>query len=90
MNIPRVKTEGYVPPGRTKPDSVKSSTDRSAGDVFKPEQNQKLMKLIHAQPDARPDAVERARALVTDPSFPSNAVIDQVARKILGQFRVSK
>ena len=90
MNIPRVKTEGYVPPARTKPEPVKSSTSRSTGDVFKPAQNQKLMSLINAEPDSRSEAVERARALVTDPSYPSNAVIDKVARQILGQYHPSK
>lgn len=90
MNIPRVTTAGVVPPARTKPEPVKSSPSRSTGDVFKPEQNEKLMNLIKAEPDARPDAVERARALVTDPSYPSGAVLDKVARAILGQLSSSK
>ena len=90
MNIPRVKTAGFVPPARSKPEPAKSSPSRSSGDVFKPEQNQKLMNLLHAEPDARPEAVERARALVTDPSYPSGEVIEKVARAILGQVRRSK
>jgi hypothetical protein len=90
MNIPHVNTAGLVPPARSKPESVKAPASRAAGDVFKPEQNEKLMNLIHAEPDARPEAVERARALVTDPSYPSNAVIEKVARAILGDVRPSK
>lgn len=85
MNIPRVTTEGIVPPARTKPEPVKSSTDRSTGDVFKPEQNEKLMKLLHAEPDARPDAVARARALVADPNYPSSEVLKGVAGALIGQ-----
>jgi hypothetical protein len=85
MNIPRVKTEGYVPPARTKPESVKSSTSRSTGDVFKPEQNEKLRTILHAEPDARPEAVERARALIVDPGYPSPEVLEKVAQGILQQ-----
>ena len=90
MNIPRVKTEGFVPPARPKPEPAKSSTSRSAGDVFKPEQNERLMKLLHAEPDARPDAVERARALVADPTYPSSDLLKQVARRLLSQVGQSK
>lgn len=85
MNIPRVKTEGFVPTARTKPEPVKSLPARSTGDVFKPEQNEKLMNLLHAEPDARPDAVARARALVADPSYPSKEVLEKVAQGIIAQ-----
>jgi hypothetical protein len=90
MNIPRVKTEGFVPPARTKPEPVKSAPSRSTGDVYKPEQNEKLMNLIHAEPDARPEAVARARALVADPSYPSSDVLESVAQAIIGNARRSK
>jgi hypothetical protein len=90
MNIPRVKTEGFVPPTRTKPEPVKSSTSRVSGDVFRPEQNEKLMSLLHAEPDARPDAVERARALVADPTYPSSDLLKKVARRLLSQIGQSK
>ncbi len=85
MNIPRVKSEGFVPPARTKPEAVKSSSSRSSGDVFKPEQNDRLLSLLHAEPDARPEAVERARALVADPGYPSNEVLEATARGLLNQ-----
>lgn len=90
MNIPRVKTEGFIPPARTKPEPVKSSANRSTADVFKPEQNEKLMKLLHAEPDARPDAVARARALVADPNYPSSEVLKGVAGALLGEVGQSK
>jgi hypothetical protein len=85
MNIPRVKTEGAIPPARTKPETVKSGANRSSGDVFKPEQNQRLMNLLHAEPDARPEAVERARALVADPNYPSKDLLERLARGLLKQ-----
>jgi hypothetical protein len=90
MNIPRVKTEGFVPPARTKPETVKTTPSRSTGDVFKPEQNEKLMNLLHAEPDARPEAVERARALVADPSYPSSDVLEKVAQELISPSPRSK
>ena len=83
MNIPRVKTEGFIPPARTKPEAVKSSPGRKAGDVFQPEQNERLLTLLHAEPVVRPAAVERARALVADPSYPSRDLLEQIARQLL-------
>ena len=82
--------EGLVPPARTKPEAAKSSANRSSGDVFKPAQNERLLNLLHAEPDARPEAVERARALVADPNYPSSDLLAQVARGLLHQFDDSK
>lgn len=90
MNIPRVTTEGFVPPARTKPETVKAAPSRSTADVFKPEQNEKLMSLLHAEPDARPDAVARARALVADPTYPTSDVLEKLAQVLIGPVQRSK
>ena len=90
MNIPRINAEGFVPPARSNPDPVQPSPSRASGDVFKPEQNEKLMNLLRAEPDARPLAVERARGLVADPTYPSIDVLEVVARGIILQVRPAK
>ena len=42
-----------------------------------------LRSELQRQPEIRPEVVERARALVTDPNYPSSAVIKSVAQQIL-------
>ena len=42
-----------------------------------------LRSELQRQPEIRPEVVERARALVTDPNYPSPAVIKSVAQQIL-------
>ena len=43
-----------------------------------------LRSELQRQPAIRPEVVERARALATDPNYPSPAVIKSVAAQILG------
>ncbi len=85
MNIPRVNTDGYVPPAPAKAPAARAASAPEAGDVFKPEQNQKLLSVIKAEPEIRPEQLERARALVKDPNYPNGDIIKEVARKLVRQ-----
>ena len=85
MNIPRISTDGIVLPAKARPAPAKTASGQAVGDVFKPEQNEKLINLIHAEPDARPEAVERARALVAEASYPDGEVLAEVARNFLAE-----
>lgn len=40
-------------------------------------------KVKSAGPDVRPEAVERGKALVADPNWPSDEVLDELAEKLL-------
>ena len=42
-----------------------------------------LRSELQRQPEIRPEVVERARALAADPSYPSHAVLREVAQQIL-------
>jgi len=90
MKIPSVNQDGFVPSAKAKVPATKTSQARSAGDVFKPEQNQKLMNQIQSEPDTRPDMVARARLLVADENYPSSEVLGKVAENFLNEFGQSK
>jgi hypothetical protein len=85
MNIPRINPDGYVPPATAKAPPAKGSPAPAASEVFRPEQNQKLLSKINSEPDVRPEAVERARALITSAKYPSATALREVARQILQQ-----
>ncbi|MFP6886079.1 MAG: hypothetical protein VB997_00905 [Opitutales bacterium] len=40
-------------------------------------------KVKSVGPDVRPEAVERGKALVADPNWPGDAVLDKLAEKLL-------
>lgn len=83
MNISRISADGSVPPAKARTAPGKDAPRSAGGDVFKPAQIEKILNLIHAEPDTRADAVEQARALIADPNYPSREVIAKVAGKIL-------
>lgn len=85
MNIPRVNSDGIVPPAKAKAPPPKALLSRTTADVFKPEHNQRLINRIHEEPDVRPEVVERARALIADPNYPSGEVLAQAAQALLEQ-----
>lgn len=53
-------------------------------DRFSPEQTAILKAGLERHPEIRSDVVARARALAADPSYPSPAILRQVAGAILG------
>ena len=65
-----------VGPAGSRPAAVRS-------DQFSNESTACLKAALDRQPSIRPEVVERARALVADPDYPSADVIQHVARQIL-------
>ena len=45
---------------------------------------------LSRQPEIRPEVVERARALASDPSYPSTAILKQVGALILNSADLSE
>jgi hypothetical protein len=43
-----------------------------------------LRQALEAQPEIRPEMVEKGRALAADPSYPSAAIIQRIAQAIVG------
>lgn len=56
---------------------------KAAGDQISTENAQFLRAELKRQPEIRPEVIERARALVIDPSYPNLAVLRTVAAQIL-------
>ena len=52
-------------------------------DRFAPEHTAALRSALASQPEVRPDVVARGRLLAADPSYPSPAILRQVAQVIL-------
>jgi hypothetical protein len=85
MNIPSITTDGQVPPAKPKAQPTKASPARPAEDVFKPDQQQKLLNQIQSEPDVRPEVVARARLLAADSNYPSRDALEKIARALLSE-----
>lgn len=48
-------------------------------DQFSPAQSAALRAALAAQPEIRPDVVERAKALAADPAYPSRDILQKIA-----------
>lgn len=59
------------------------ATGGPGADRFSPEHTTALKAALQSQPEIRPEVVARARALATDPAYPSAAILRQVGEAIL-------
>ncbi|SRR5258708_7946488 len=53
------------------------------GDQFSSEQTQQLQQILSANPEVRPEVVERARKLANDPTYPPKEVIHQISKLLV-------
>ncbi len=65
---------GANPPGRP------ASPARPAGNGVSFASSEALDKALKSLPDSRQDAVERAKALVNDPSYPSSDTLKKLSQ----------
>ena len=65
------------------PAVIKSPFIRTGSDQFSARNSATLRAALAAQPEIRPEVVARGRELAADPTYPSTAVLRQVADKIL-------
>lgn len=78
MNInSNFSTNGVTGPSSTKT-AVKRTTAPAASGVSL-EGTSALEASLRAIPDVRPEAVDRARTLINDPTYPSQAVLKQIS-----------
>jgi hypothetical protein len=83
MNIRSVQA-GVVsqPPSQPASQAAAPQQDpaQAAGDTFQAAQKQTLVNMLQQQPDVRPDAVERAKALASNPNYPGLDTITSLAK----------
>lgn len=87
MNIQSVRPEIVVKAANSKPKSKSADNDtKNDGEVrdsYMPEQNENLMQALQNQPDVRPEVLERAKQLVSDPGYPPKDVINSIANALV-------
>ena len=86
MNI-RSVIDGAVsqPPTAVNPRAHHALFAQSVRDRFQPAQNENLVNILQQQPEVRPNAVENARCLATDPSYPGPRIIASLAHLVVGE-----
>jgi hypothetical protein len=91
MNIQPIKTETVPPSPRPKPaQAAKGGGASPASDSVKPGVAEKLMEAIRNEPETRAEVVERGRALVADPNYPSAEQLEKLAELFVRDAQRSK
>lgn len=62
---------------------LKSPAPRPGADHFSAENTAALRAALAAQPEIRPDVVERGRALAADPAYPSETILRSIGAMLL-------
>lgn len=78
MNVNPVSVDGPTSPKRPAPTPVAADTAAFAGSTA-------INNALQGTADSRPDAVERARALIADPQYPGQTVLGQVSQLLAGK-----
>lgn len=65
----------------------RAPTVPSAGDTMSFENTQSLEQTLKSTPTVRPEAVERASALLSDANYPSDEALDRVATTLAQNMR---
>jgi len=81
MKIRTVQAEAVsLLPQTGAPKTNQPASAAAAGDTFQAAQKEKLVNMLQQQPEVRPEAVERAKALATDPNYPGSDTIASLAK----------
>ena len=81
-NAPALRA--YSKSGLPAPQATPGASELAATKVRLTDVNSLAAKAGDAGEDIRPDAVERGRALLADPNWPSNSALEGLAEKLLG------
>jgi hypothetical protein len=74
MNVSGVN--GFIPPGRS------ASAAKTAPDTASFSETSGLEAALGSLPESRPEAVSLAQSLINDPTYPSRAMISQLAQHL--------
>lgn len=87
MNIQPAKSDGVYAPAKPKSTPAKSAPQSEPAGELAIERNEKLMKALRNTPDVRPEEMERGKALVADPSYPSEEALAKLAELFVNDAR---
>ena len=65
---------GFIPPGRS------AASAKTAADTASFTRSDAVEAELKSLPDSRPEAVDRARQLINDPSYPSSTTVKQLSQ----------
>ena len=84
MNIQPVKTDAVQVPSKARPTSAPSAAEPSGTPANESTERKDLISQALAnQPDVRPEMLERAREIASDPNYPGPNVFAKLAARLV-------
>ncbi|RME70251.1 MAG: hypothetical protein D6781_06775 [Verrucomicrobia bacterium] len=90
MNINPIGNSGYIyhsgmkqgANGANGSGEVRHDPAQARGERFKADLSQGIRDRLAAIPEIRPEVVERGKALLADPNYPSQEIVEKIAQYI--------
>ena len=84
MNIQPVKTDAVQVPSKARPKSAPSVAEPSGGSANeKAGRKERLTEALANEPHVRPEVLDRARELASDPNYPGPNVFAKLAARLI-------
>jgi hypothetical protein len=92
MNIQPVKTDAVQVPSKTRPKSAPGAAEPSGAPANETtaSRNERLTEALAKEPDIRPEVLERARELASDPNYPGPNVFAKLAARLVQEAKKLK
>jgi hypothetical protein len=79
MNIQPVKSESAPAPAKPKATPARAAEARAETETHVAASEARLRDILAKQPAARPEVVERGKALAADPNYPATELLAKIA-----------
>ncbi len=84
MNIQPVKTDAVQVPLKARPSSTPSVVESTGTPANENTQRkERVVQALTSQPDVRPEMLERAREIASDPNYPGPNVFAKLAARMI-------
>lgn len=84
MNIQPVKTDAVQVPSKVRPSAAPTAAEPSATPATENTQRkERLTQALAKEPDVRPEMLERAREIASDPNYPGPNVFAKLATRMI-------
>ena len=91
MNIQPVKTDAVQVPPKVRPKAARDATDaQPASEQKTVGRKERLVEALASEPAVRPEVLERAKELASDPDYPGPNVMAKLAARFIEDARRAK
>ena len=91
MNIHPVKSDAVQVPAKARPKAAPEATEaQPAAEPAKTDRKARLVEALASEPSIRPEVLDRAKELLSDPDYPGPNVLAKLAARFIADAKRTK